>query len=447
MNRRNFLKGMSLAALMALMPNSAIASTLIDLNQVNFDSNIYSQNDAQLILIYLYGGASELAGNLTNFAEINQNSQFKYDTRYITPTENNFWSEAGGEQMERMLNNGDLNIFRTCFRRDNPVRSHGICTSENQRGVLNVDDPSYEAGIVARLAKILYNQKAIDENTTLPFMTMEGESGFFKPGPINLEKFLYPAAINDNLTNPYERKLQYEMYTKEEWDSDPRPKETQLSKDMDALAKEINKDLTLQAAFEKRAKLDSFIETIKSQTIPDGINYPDTSFGKKLKNAVHILVNNSDTKVVSLGSGGLGGWDDHSSAESNYPKRMKELMSSIEVALNHLKAENKDNVSIMVFCEFGRNVNLNSAKGWDHGNNQNLYIFGGKKYFNQVGIVGETTLNIEQNNHRLFLEPKEGSYEFEPYSIAATIYKMFGVTNPEVLTKGYGAIDAGLFKS
>lgn len=446
MNRRVFLKGMSLVAMSALFPTLTSAATTIDLSKVNFDSNKYLNNEAQTIMIYLYGGASELGGNLTNFDEIQKKSQNKYNERYITPTSNNFWQQAGGEAMERMLTNGDMNIFRTCYRKDNTTRSHGICTAENQRGLMNIDSPDYGAGIFSTLGKVLVNNSVIDNDTTLPFITMEGESNFFATGPLNIEKFLRPAAMNENLSNPFSRSLDGQLYTSDEWSSNPRPKNTTISVEFDALAKSINSNQNIQDAFDKRIELDNFMQQQRERTTPEGIEYPDNTFGKKLKAAVNVLIGNPDTKVVSLGSGGLGGWDDHSNAMSSYSDRMRNLMESIEVALAHMSAESKDNINIIVFAEFGRNVNLNDSEGWDHGNNQNVYIFGGKRYFNHVGVIGETEIKPTEANHRLYLRPTESSYWFEPYSVAATIYKMYGVTNPELLTGGYGAIDAGLFK-
>ncbi|MBU1669397.1 DUF1501 domain-containing protein [bacterium] len=446
MNRRVFLKGFSLVTMAALFPNLAYGSTLVDLSQVQFNSTVYNNNAAQTIMIYLYGGASELGGNLTNLDEIQEKSQNKYDLYYVTKTTNNFWEQAGGEAMERMLAAGDMNIFRTCYRKDNPTKSHGDCTSENQRGLMNIEDPTYGAGIFSTLGKVLVNNSVIHSETVLPFLTMEGESGLFSIGPFDVEKFLRPAAMNENLTNPYSRSLSYELYANDEWSTDPRPNETAISETMDELAKSINQQQNIQNAFDKRATLDTFMQEQQEKTIPEGIEYPNTSFAKKLKAAVNVLSGNPDTKVISLGGGGLGGWDDHSNAVSAYRSRMTDLMESIEVALAHLKAENKNNVNIIVFAEFGRNVNLNDSEGWDHGNNQNVYIFGGKDYFNHVGIVGETQLSPTESNNRLYTQPTESSYTFEPYAVAATIYKMYGVTNPEVLTKGYGAIDAGLFK-
>ena len=446
MKRRVFLKGMSLVAMSALFPTLSSAATTIDLSQVNFNTTKYSNNEAQTIMIYLYGGASELGGNLTNLDEIQKKSQNKYNKQYITPTDNGFWKQAGGEAMERMLSNGDMNIFRTCYRKANGTRSHGICTAENQRGLMNIDNPDYGAGIFSTLGKVLLNNSVIDNETTLPFITMEGESSFFATGSLNLEKFLKPAAMKENLSNPFSRSLRSQLYTRDEWDTNPRPKDTAISADFDALAKSLNSNQKIQDAFDKRAELDKFMQQQNDRTIPDGIKYPDNTFGKKLKAAVNVLIGNPDTKVVSLGSGGLGGWDDHSNAMSRYSDRMRSLMESIEVALAHINAEGKDNINIIVFAEFGRNVNLNDSEGWDHGNNQNVYIFGGKRYFNHVGVVGETEIKPTEANNRLYLRPTDSSYWFEPYSVAATIYKMYGIENPELLTGGYGAIDAGLFK-
>lgn len=447
MNRRVFLKGMSLVTMSALFPSLAYgSSTPVDLSQVEFNSTTYNNNAAQTIMIYLYGGDSELGGNLTNLDEIQEKSQNKYDLNRVTKTTNNFWKEAGGEAMERMLAAGDMNIFRTCYRQDNPTKSHGDCTAENQRGLMNIDDPAYGAGIFSTLGKVLVNNSVVNAETVLPFLTMEGESGLFATGPLDVENFLRPAGMNEDLTNPYSRSLNYELYTNDEWNTDPRPKETDISETMDELAKSINQHQAIQNTFDKRATLDTFMQEQQAKTVPEDIQYPDTSLGKKLKAAVNVLTGNPDTKVISLGGGGLGGWDDHSNAISVYSNRMTDLMESIEVALTHLKEENKSNVNIIVFAEFGRNVNLNDSQGWDHGNNQNVYIFGGKDYFNHVGIVGETQLSPIELNNRLYTQPTASSYTFEPYAVAATIYKMYGVTNPEVLTQGYGAIEAGLFK-
>ncbi len=145
---------------------------------------------------------------------------------------------------------------------------------------------------------------------------------------------------------------------------------------------------------------------------------------------------------ISLGSGGLGGWDDHDSATGSYTQRLRELMSALEVAAKHFDAVGKNNVIINVFGDFGRNANLNNSLGWDHGNNQNLYTASGNGVAGRkLGkIVGRTTLQGKADQNRLFTTPAADSYQFEPFSIASTMYKYFGVQNPEVLS-GEAPID------
>jgi len=99
MNRRIFLKGMSLVAMSALFPSLTYGATPVNLAQVQFNSSIYNSNNAQTIMIYLYGGASELGGNLTNLDDIQANSQNRYDTNRVTATTNHKqvvrqWSEC-----------------------------------------------------------------------------------------------------------------------------------------------------------------------------------------------------------------------------------------------------------------------------------------------------------------------------------------------------------------
>jgi len=56
-------------------------------------------------------------------------------------------------------------------------------------------------------------------------------------------------------------------------------------------------------------------------------------------------------------------------------------------------------------------------------------------------VVGETVLENTGQINRLYLKPKSGTYTFEPLSIAATLYKIYGIENPEILTNGNKEID------
>jgi len=434
---------MAAASLLAV-PKLATAADL-DISAIDFDPGIYTNNSAQTIVVFLYGGASQLSGNLTNLDEISLKTQSDYNYfNGITTTANGCWQEAGGTHMEALLSAGDMTLFRTCFsrvREETNNKAHGLCVLQNQTG--SFDENS--SGVIANIAQILQSKGLVGENSVLPFVMLEGESAFYKEGRKPLDAFLKPVALNENLDNPYSRYLRdWRYYTRAErsipdYNNATTGFDAPLHNTLDTLAQSMNREGKIKEAFDKRSELDDFIESIKVSTTPalGADAYPaNDRFAARLETAVKVLVNNPDTKIITMGSDGLGGWDDHDDARG-YVSRMESLFRSLRSAMAHLKAEGKaDTINIMVFSDFGRNVNLNSAFGWDHGNLQNLYVLGGSRYFNHQGVVGETILEETGRINRLFLKPKPGSYEFEPLSIAATIYSLYGITNPETLTNG-----------
>ncbi len=443
MKRRDFIK-LSLATGSAiLMPSFSYAATL-DVNKIDFSSATYENNAAQTIIIFMYGGASQLSGNITNLEEIDKHSQNSHADyfRGTTPTANGCWQEAGGVHMEELIAAGDMTLYRTCYsqeREDANNKAHGVCTEQNQRGTYDTDG----GGIIANIATILQAKGVVNNKTLMPFVTMEGESTFYTEGNIAIPGYLKPVGINEDFDNPYDRDISRWLYcTRDErennsctnGDSGYTPK---LSRDMDILAQSNNQKGKVKDAFARRENLSKFIENIKSSTTPDlgDSAYPDNNFSEKIEAAIKLLDKNPDTKMITLGTGGLGGWDDHNDGR-DYVGRMENLFQSLKSAMAHLKAIQKDtSINIMVFGEFGRNVNLNSAKGWDHGNLQNLYVLGGKNYFTHKGIVGETVVDPSGSN-RIWLKPKSGTYWFEPLSIAATLYNIYGIENPNILTGG-----------
>jgi len=450
MERRKFIK-LSLAAGAAiLLPDFSYAANL-DVSKINFSSGDYTTNNAQTIMIFMYGGASQLAGNISNIEEIESKSQSSYDYfRGVTKTVNGCWQEAGGIDMETLMGNGDMTLFRCCYsavREAAGNKAHGECTVQNQKGSFDEDG----GGILANLAQVLKANGVVNENTLMPFVTMEGESSFYVEGSDPLPGYLKPVGINENFDNPYKRNVRrWTYYTDAERDTENYNQSDEnggfdpaLSGKMDTLAQKNNRAGKIKDAFGRRGQLSTFLDSIADSVTPDlgDDAYPDNSFSDKIEAAVKLLVKNPDTKVVTIGTGGLGGWDDHNEAR-DYVTRTERLFGALKSAMAHLKAEGKEqNVNIMVFGEFGRNVNLNSANGWDHGNLQNFYVLGGKGYFNHKGVVGETIVDDAGSINRLYLKPKSGTYQFEPLSIAATLYKIYGIDNPEILTNNNKEIE------
>jgi len=448
MKRRNFIKLSLATGTLLLAPSGASAD--VDISNVRFNMETFKKNSAQTIMIFLYGGASELAGNLSQIDAIKAASANNYDYfKGLTSTPNHFWQEAGGSYMESLLSSGDLNLFRTCYskkREQTNNKSHGTCVAENQRGAFRTTGE----GIFSILARVLEAHGAVNENTLLPFITMEGESGFYAKGDTPLSGYLNPVGIDRDLKNPYERKEDNSWFyytAQERRNSNYKSRKASINAQMDALAQKQNTDVKLKEAFSKRIMLSDFVKNVQKKPLPSGVSYPsENAFAQKLQTAIKVLSANPETKLISLGADGLGVWDDHNDARE-YVGRMDKLFAALSAAMQHIKAEGKeDTISIMIFSDFGRNVNLNNAKGWDHGNNQNFYQLGGKNFFNHVGIVGETILYNPHSIDRLYLQPKRGTYSFEPLSIAATLYKIYGIENPEVLTGGYGAIEGGLLR-
>ncbi|MDH5730323.1 MAG: hypothetical protein OEZ58_15105, partial [Gammaproteobacteria bacterium] len=220
MKRRSFLKNIGsfgaaglISPVLPLMPKKAFADHF---PQLQF-RNVAAANLPRYINVFLYGGPSELAGNLSNIEDINANSQNPYPNN-LNPndantlvTANNLWSTAGGTIMEQMLASGDLSIYRTMNRRKDNNRAHGISVIQNLVGNLDVDTP----GIATTLAWIIENNnpfgKAVDE-LLFPFITFEGESRAFKRVGHEVPVALKPLALNPNLSanvfNPYQRSNQ-----------------------------------------------------------------------------------------------------------------------------------------------------------------------------------------------------------------------------------------------
>jgi hypothetical protein len=449
MKRRDFIKISMILGGAILLPTWTYSKEL-SLDDIQFSKGINTNNQAQTILVFQYGGASQLCGNLTNLEEFSRLSQRDYVSYFgqITKTKNNCWSEAGGKHIETLLEDRDMTLFRSCHsfvREKMDNKAHASCVEQNQCGSFTQNN----TGIITNIAKILEDNGIVNEDSIMPFVSLEGDSSFYLEGSTPLNSYLKAVALDENLDNPYARySRDYRYYTDKE-ESIPNYKhakkgfDASLYSSMDDLAQQQNKHQRIKEFFDKRSDLDIFIKELSSAKTPDlgKSSYPkDSRFSQKLETAIKILAHNSDTKVISIGTGELGGWDDHNKAQE-YVERSENLFATLKSAMAHIKALGKEqNINIMVFGDFGRNVNLNASKGWDHGNLQNFYVLGGHAYFKHKGIVGETILEGTGTNNRLYLKPKPNTYTFEPISIASTLYKIYGIENPETLTDKHTVI-------
>ena len=418
-----------------------------------------------VINIFMYGGPSELAGNLTNIVEINGKSQNAYPTGIANDSQttvNGFWQNAGGDAMERMIAAGDMSIVRTINRVIDDSKAHRTSIFSAQTGGLDEFAPGMGTNIGAILRAF---QPAIFDDPgvapVIPFASFEGDTVLFQTGDIDdLPLWLRSVSLDSNFNNPYRRLQGYQLAT--DSNCTVNGANVPCHDALDDLSQRVTASQgtrfsNLGDSFIKRRELDDFFSTQLGDpnlALPDDLLNPGTPlvnfqgrFGDNLMAACVLALENPDTRFMTLSTGGLGGWDDHDNAIQSYENRMTQLMENIEQAMLLLatgtrtpgganKNNGRNDVIINCFGEFGRNVNLNGSMGWDHGNNMNLYTFGGTdpalgRTMGQV--IGSTKVIGTPGQNRLFTSPADGSVQFEPFSIAASVYKHFGVQNPEVI--------------
>ena len=453
MQRRTFLQSLALAGLRIAPAGgalfSAAAQAAADYPAAVLEP-VAAANLPRYINVFLYGGPSELAGNLSNILDINANSQNSYGgaidlNNGDNITAHGFWREAGGDHLEAMLAAGDMTLYRTMYRRKDDSKGHGRSVTQNLAGNLDTNNP----GIGATLAWILSRNNPFNkpvEDLLFPIVTLEGESRAFTRGDLAFPLTLKPIALSYDLDNPYQRSrvstASLDNGGVRDQSLEDLAQRTNASTDYDRLTE----------GFVQRRQYAADIDTLFANADVAGAvstyGYGDGNFGRRLSAAVNLALANPETVFISVGSGGLGGWDDHSDALIRYPARMNELMTAIHAAVTQLNAAaangvaHADKIVINVFGDFGRNVNLNESRGWDHGNNQNLYTFGGRGIPGRgLGkVVGQTVRIGDRGVNRQFTAPADGSYEFEPFALASTMFRNFGVVNPEVLT-GEAPID------
>lgn len=496
MDRRSFLRQLAMApvlpsALSLSMLSSRAQASGLNYQTVNFSAPALMP---QIINIFLYGGASELAGNLTNIGDINLHSENSYSAAFgggilnqrtantdpfnggqpqLTPY--GFWAGAGGTYMEDMLASGDLSVYRTIHRRKNPTRSHREAIFINQKGALNVEN---SPGLGTRLALMLHTHRDalassncaladgrrvgnFDEGLLglpLPFVSFEGQTTAYAQDPrMTTPMPLRDLSLNANLDNPYSRQggMVDNALVNQRID--------QLVAELSGQTERFNKARMGFTAREAMSALVGDLQEARDASLPtvavgdpdrDAVTgrlvYPNNSFANQIRAAVTLAIHNPSTLYASVGTPGLGGWDDHNNAVDRYRNRFAQLMQALRVAAKHIRLMHNqtivsgrqrrtDNIIINVWGDFGRLVNLNNSRGWDHANNQNLYTIGGAGVrpggASALGkVVGTTERVGRTKTNNQYTQPTSSSYEAEAMSIAASMYGYFGAQNPQVMT-------------
>jgi len=156
-------------------------------------------------------------------------------------------------------------------------------------------------------------------------------------------------------------------------------------------------------------------------------SYPKTGLSKNLEWIARLIKGNLNSKVYYTS---LGGFDTHDNQLAIHERKLTELNDAIFSFYQDLKkAQLLENVTIVVFSEFGRRVKDN-GNGTDHGTAAPMFIIGGN---NKGTIIGKNPNLSDLDNGDL-------KYEIDFRSVYATLlkqkmnfdYSKIGINNNQI---------------
>ena len=105
------------------------------------------------------------------------------------------------------------------------------------------------------------------------------------------------------------------------------------------------------------------------------VEYADNPIAKSLRDVARIHTAEKGTRVFYVQH---GGYDTHADQGPNHPRLLKELSGAVNDFLQDLRDHNaSENVSILVFTEFGRRM-IDNGSGTDHGAGGGAFLIGEK---------------------------------------------------------------------
>ncbi|KQB43185.1 Twin-arginine translocation pathway signal sequence domain protein precursor [Flavobacterium daejeonense] len=138
--------------------------------------------------------------------------------------------------------------------------------------------------------------------------------------------------------------------------------------------------------------------------------YPKTALGKNLEWIARLVKGNLNSKVYYTSQGGYDTHDNQLVIQNN---KFKELDSALYSFYQDLKQANLlQNVTIVVFSEFGRRVKDN-GNGTDHGTAAPMFVIGGQ---NQGKVIGNNPNLSDLSNGDL-------KYQIDFRSVYASLLK------------------------
>ncbi|MBP6549773.1 MAG: DUF1501 domain-containing protein [Flavobacterium sp.] len=124
------------------------------------------------------------------------------------------------------------------------------------------------------------------------------------------------------------------------------------------------------------------IQKALAKSAPSDVVYPKTGLAKNLEWISKLIKGNLNSKVYYTS---LGGFDTHDNQLAIHKNKLTELNDAVYSFYEDLKkSQQLQNVTIVVFSEFGRRVKDN-GRGTDHGTAAPMFVIGGN---NRGKIIG-----------------------------------------------------------
>lgn len=140
------------------------------------------------------------------------------------------------------------------------------------------------------------------------------------------------------------------------------------------------------------------------------IQYPKTGLGKNLEWIARLIKGNLNSKIYYTSQ---NGYDTHDNQINIHQRNLSELNDAVYSFYSELKkAQLLQNVTLVIFSEFGRRVKDN-GNGTDHGTAAPMFIVGGN---NKGNVIGNNPNLIDLDNGDL-------KYEIDFRSIYASLLR------------------------
>ncbi|ADZ91844.1 DUF1501 domain-containing protein [Marinomonas mediterranea] len=344
-SRRSLLKSASLGASLPLI-----------------SSNVFSKlstDNVSVVEIFLYGGASSAIAE----AEFIQ-SQGISGYSGITLTDNGFWEESGGENLETLLSANRLSLFSIMPWHNS--KAHGFCQDYNVLGQAENLPSGTQLIAIGSGGKSLVGRKT-------GYISTDGE-----------------------LTNPF---------------------------DKGDLADTITSLYSNLGSSEHQALQLAASSLNSAQTIRDQYaNTYESDIGLEILSVLSYIQASDSTVYASIP---FGGWDMHSNAFNNYRPKMSNLTAALVAANNQIEDQGKP-IVILLRGDFGRNYYINNSNGWDHGDHQIGLLVGGAGSISHIGKSYASALQSDSNT-RVYTKPDGSFTTLDPLEVRAFVLETLGV--------------------